>query len=178
MWNGQCKNTITPGKDRLKRTFLAYLLSCFLSVLFVCLFCLSRAIPTAHGSSQARGQIGSYWPTPQPQQCGIWAMSATYMAAHSLTHWVGLEIKPVSSWILVRFVTPEPWQNSPRGRLWWIAYLLHCQTTYEESMSNMQEFCFSYYTSGCIQGHCRKLHLTCIQEELTGKTLYTELMLE
>ena len=47
----------------------------------------------AYGSSQARGLIGTAAarrPTPQPQQCGIRAASATYTTAHgnagSLTH--------------------------------------------------------------------------------------------
>ena len=38
----------------------------------------------AYGGSQARGSYGSYscWPTPQPQQCGIRATSATCTTAH------------------------------------------------------------------------------------------------
>ena len=52
---------------------------------------------------------------PQPQQCHIWASSATYTIAHgnarSLTHWWRPGIKPASSWILVRFVSTEPWQE-------------------------------------------------------------------
>ena len=51
-------------------------------------------------------------PIPQPQQCGIWAGSATDMTAHgnaeSLTHWTRPGIEPLSSRILVRFVTAEP----------------------------------------------------------------------
>ena len=55
-------------------------------------FCLFSAILAACGGSQARSQISySCWPTPQPQQCGIWAASSTYTTAHgnirSLTHW-------------------------------------------------------------------------------------------
>ena len=49
---------------------------------------------------------------PQPQQCKIWALSATYTIAHSntkyLTHWVRPRIKLSSSWILVGFITSEP----------------------------------------------------------------------
>ena len=39
----------------------------------------------AYGGSQARGQIGAAaaWPTPQPQQHGIQAASATYTTVHS-----------------------------------------------------------------------------------------------
>ena len=50
-----------------------------------------------------------------PQQHGIWATSATYTTAHgnarSPTHWAKAGIKPMSPWILVRFVTTEPWQE-------------------------------------------------------------------
>ena len=49
--------------------------------------------------------------TPQPQQREIWATSATYYTqgnTQSLTHWVRPGIKPVSSWILVRFITIKP----------------------------------------------------------------------
>ena len=52
---------------------------------------------------------------PHPQQCGIRATSATYTTAHGnarpLTHWWRPGIDPVSSWILVRFVSAEPWQE-------------------------------------------------------------------
>ena len=52
------------------------------------------------------------WPTPQPQQRGIRAVSVTYTIAHGstepLTHWVRPGIRPTSLWILVRFVTTEP----------------------------------------------------------------------
>ena len=45
---------------------------------------------------------------PQPQQHGIWVMSATYTTAHgnarSLTHWARPGIKPATSWFLVGFV--------------------------------------------------------------------------
>ena len=62
----------------------------------------------AYVCSQARGPIRT---TPQPQPCGIWATSATYIRApgntRSLTHWARPGIKPTSSWILVGFVTTE-----------------------------------------------------------------------
>ena len=52
-------------------------------------------------------------PMPQPQQYQIWATSATHTTAHgntrSLTHWSKPGIKPASSWILVKFVSTEPW---------------------------------------------------------------------
>ena len=77
------------------------------------LFSLFRATLAAYGNSQARGQIG--WPTPQAQQCTIRSASVTYTTAHgnagSLTLWVKPGINSASSWILVRFVTAEPWKE-------------------------------------------------------------------
>ena len=50
----------------------------------------------------------SCWPTPQPQQHGIWATSATYTTAHGnmgfLTPGARPGIEPMSSWILIGFV--------------------------------------------------------------------------
>ena len=63
-----------------QNNFLHFFFSFFLSFFFL------RATPVAHGGSQARGQIG----------------------AVALTHWVRPGIKPVSSWILVRFISAEP----------------------------------------------------------------------
>ena len=77
---------------------------------FFCLFAFSRATPTAYGGSQARGLIGAHgcWPTPQPQQCQIWTLSATHTTTHgnagSLTRWARPGIEPSTSWFLVRFV--------------------------------------------------------------------------
>ena len=49
---------------------------------------------------------------PQPQQCRIQPMSATYVTApgntRSLIHWARPGIKPTSSEVLVAFVTTEP----------------------------------------------------------------------
>ena len=54
---------------------------------------------------------------PQLPQQQIWAMSAKCTIAYgntgSLTHWGSPGIKPVSSWILVRFVSAEPWWELP-----------------------------------------------------------------
>ena len=62
-------------------------------------------------------RLGVKWscscqPTPQPEQHGIWAVSMTYTTAHgyakSITHWSRSGTEPISSWILVGFVTAEP----------------------------------------------------------------------
>ena len=59
--------------------------------------------------------------TPQPQQCQIRASSVTYTIAHgnaeSLIHWARPGIEPVSSSILVRFVSAEP-----RWELWCLVF--------------------------------------------------------
>ena len=85
-----------------------------LSLFFFLSFCLFRATPPAYGGSQARGlnQSCSLQPTPQSQQRRIWAASVTYTTAHSntgsLTHGARPGMEPLSSWILVRFITAEP----------------------------------------------------------------------
>ena len=76
---------------------------------FFLVFCLFRAalwhmeVPRLGVEWELRCQ-----PTPQPQQCQIWATWVTYTTTHSntgsLTHWAAPGIKPMSSWIQVRFV--------------------------------------------------------------------------
>ena len=64
------------------------------------------------------GQSYSCQPTPQPQQHEIQATSATYITAHSNTgsptHWARSGIEPASLWILVGFVSTEPWWELPK----------------------------------------------------------------
>ena len=54
---------------------------------------------------------------PEPQQCGIWAISVTYTTAHSnarsLSHWAKPEIKPASSWMLVGFANRWAMMGTP-----------------------------------------------------------------
>ena len=53
-----------------------------------------------------------FWSTPQPQQLRIWAMSVTYNTSHgntrSLSHCLRPGIEPITSWILVGFISAEP----------------------------------------------------------------------
>ena len=84
-------------------------------------FLLFRATPAVYGSSLARGRIrvASCWPTPEPQQHGIWAPSVTYTTVHSstrsLTHWMRPGIKPASSQTLCRVLNPLSHnRNSPK----------------------------------------------------------------
>ena len=77
-----------------------------------------RDASAAYGSSWARGWIRATAASlPQPQQRGIWAASTTYITvldnARSLIHWARLGIEPVSSRMLVGFVTNEPQQELP-----------------------------------------------------------------
>ena len=65
---------------------------------------------------QGSNQSCSCRPTPKPQQHQIWAASVTYTTAQgnarSLTHWMRPGIKPVSSWMLVRFVICFHWATT------------------------------------------------------------------
>jgi len=73
------------------------------------------ATPTAYGSSQAKGHIRAVAADLHHSHSSgqIWATSVIYTTAHSnaryLTHWARPGIKPISSWLLVRFLIAEPW---------------------------------------------------------------------
>ena len=70
---------------------------------FFFFFVFCWAAPKTWGGSQGRGPIScSLQPIPQPQQCGIWAESATYTIPHGkarcLTHWgQGSNLQPQGS---------------------------------------------------------------------------------
>ena len=57
---------------------------------------------------QGSNRSCSHQPTPEPQQRGIRAASATYTTAHgnagSLAHWARAGTEPATSWFLVGFV--------------------------------------------------------------------------
>ena len=85
--------------------------------LFIYLFIALKATPVAHGSSQVRGQIrAAASGLCMPQQRRTRAASAihttAYCNARSWMHWARPGIKPASSWILVRFLTPSHIRNS------------------------------------------------------------------
>ena len=81
-------------------------------------FLLFRAEPTTYGSSQARGRTGAtaaplhhshnvgseltLWPTLQLTECWI------------LDPLIEARDRTASSWILIRFVSPEPWREVPQ----------------------------------------------------------------
>ena len=64
---------------------------------------------------------------PQPQQSQIQAASEAYTTAQgntgSLTHWFRPGIKRTSLWILVGFVTAEPWRELAICFLWFPSIL-------------------------------------------------------
>ena len=115
-----------PQSSKPSDKFLIHLLArtanqsaYFLFSFFFCFVFLGRH-PQAYRGSQARGWIQAVaaslshshsntrnkprlQPTPH--------LSAT---PDPLTHWARLGIEPVSSWILVRFVSTEPWWELPR----------------------------------------------------------------
>ena len=66
---------------------------------FFFFFGLFRATPTAYRDSQAKGHIRAI----------AAGLHHSHSHAGSLTHWARPGLKPESSWILVRFVTAEPW---------------------------------------------------------------------
>ena len=60
----------------------------------------TTAIPVAHGSSWARGQIGAAAVSLHHSHCQHWVQAASCSNARSVTHWVTLGIKSPSSWTL------------------------------------------------------------------------------
>ena len=121
-----------PHKNLVRCThwkiILCFIFTNYYTTFLFCfvLFLFFRVTSSAYGDSKASGWIRaigqwwnwscSCWPTPQPQQCGIWAKSANCTTAHgkagSLTHWMRPGIEPTSSWIPAGFLTAEPQGNS------------------------------------------------------------------
>ena len=92
---------------------------------FFFFFCLFRAVPKAHGSSQARGWIGAVAAGLHHSHNNTRSEppSVTYTTAHgntcSLTPWAMPGTEPASSWILVGFVPTEPQQELLFVDFWW-----------------------------------------------------------
>ena len=86
-------------------------------------FFFFRATPAAYENSQTRYRIGAIVTALHHSHSN--ARSATHTTAHcntrSLSHWVRPGIEPVSSWILVRFVSALPQWKLPI----WI-FLIFC----------------------------------------------------
>ena len=95
----------------------------------VCVFCFFRSTPEAYGGSQARGQIGAIdadLSIPQPQQHQIQAASVTYTTAYGngriLNRLSWPRIEPLTSWILVRFVSTCAMTGTPEKHKFRITY--------------------------------------------------------
>ena len=82
-------------------------------------------LPVLQARSLIRA-IADRQPTPQPQQHGIRAVSATYTTAHgntrSLTHWVRPWVKPATSWFLVGFVNHCATTGTPTFLFYVVTY--------------------------------------------------------
>ena len=95
----------------------------FYFILFFVFFPFLGLLPQHMEVPRPRGWIGAITAglCPQPQQLGIWAMSATYTTAHSnagsLTHWARPGIQPETSWFLVGFVNHWAMMGTP-GSCW------------------------------------------------------------
>ena len=109
-------------------------------IIFLLLFCLFRAAPTAYGGSQARDPIGATAAGLQPQQRQSPAVSVTSTTAHSnsgsLTHWSRPGIEPAASWFLVGFVS-----TAPRWVLLILLHLIHVYLSFNKYISPA-ELCF------------------------------------
>ena len=82
------------------------------STFFFFFFSFSGAAPTGHGGSQARDRIGAVADGAHHQAAST-TYTTTHSSARSITHWARPGIKPVSSWMLVRFTSAKPWQELP-----------------------------------------------------------------
>ena len=67
--------------------------------MIVFIFWLFRATRVAYGSSQGKGKIRAI----------AAGLHHSHSNTRSLTHWARPGVKPVPSWIIVGFITTEPW---------------------------------------------------------------------
>ena len=82
--------------------------------MYLFIYFLFRATPTAHESSQAKGSNQSYSCRLQPRIRAASATDATAQgSAGSLTHWSRSGMEPASSWILVGLVATAPQRELP-----------------------------------------------------------------
>ena len=102
----------------------------YLVILFFCFLgphLWHREVPRLGVKSKL--QLPGY--IPQAQQCRIRATSVTYTTLHgdarSLTHWARPGIQPVTSWLLVGFVSAVPGQELP-GALFKISFARCCKS--------------------------------------------------
>ena len=89
---------------RQKTVIIAVLFFFFLVLLGLCPWHME--VPRLRGESNC-----SCWTSHSSQQRLFQASTIAHSNARSLTHWVRPGIEPVSSWMLVRFVSAEPQQE-------------------------------------------------------------------
>ena len=119
------------GRDFFKNSCVCILFIYFYFIFFF-IFCLLPFVGLLprHMEVPRLGSNQSCWhqPTPEPQQCGIWAASSTYSIAHgntrSSTHWARAGIEPATSWFLFRFVNHCATTGTPKA-LYSSQFLLH-----------------------------------------------------
>ena len=106
-----------------KRVFVCFVCVCVCMFVCVCV-CVCVDLHPQHMEVPRLGVNWSCscWPTPQPEQHGIQVASVTYTTAcsntaGSLTHWARPRIKPISSWILVGFISGEIQRELPKCTL-------------------------------------------------------------
>ena len=104
--------------------FYVYVHQWYWPVIFFFLWCL-RMVLVSGWCWPHRIGLGVFFPLnflELPQQCRIWATSATYTTAHGNarppTHWTRLGIKPASSWIPVGFISSTPQQALSHWSFW------------------------------------------------------------
>ena len=103
-------------KEKKKKTLEQFFLMFFCLLGFI--FRFFRAKSVAYGSSQAQGEIGDeaaslrHSHRTSDPTC-VWYLHHSSWQCWILTHWVRPEIKPMSSWILVSFITRRATMGTP-----------------------------------------------------------------
>ena len=93
------------------------ILNILLFFFFFFFFGLFRAVGLAYGSSQARGQIRAAPTSLHHSNEGfephLWPIPQLMTTPYLLTHWARPGIEPISSWILVGFITHQATMWTP-----------------------------------------------------------------
>ena len=113
---------------------------------------------------------------PQPQQRRLQAVSSTYTTAYSnarsLTHWKRLEMEPLSSWMLVRFLTTEPRRGLPLLHFGWVIISTFLLTFPFSSMSGLKFVDFLFVWRLISEDSCTLLSLCDTQWSLALQRLF------
>ena len=124
---------------------------------------------------------GSNWscsrqPTPQPQQLGIRAVSATYTTAHgnagSLTHWGRPGMELATSWFLVGFVNNWATAGTPTVHLF-LLLTSHCTAIsrlFTQSPAEEHHGCFQFLANMAIN-ICVRFLFSTLSEIPGSKTM-------